>query len=642
MIDVSDCRKIEDENRGVNEKCWIDVHGFPALFKKTQIRDNGTHTNAHYAEAFVSEMCQLLNYKCAKVDIAKRNGDVGCISYCFLREDEELVDFISLIQNIRPSFDSKKMSVPETNETYSIPLILKALKEETNSEEEFNCLKKDFLKSCIIDSLIEHYDRNPSNIAVIRKNRQITLSPMFDNGTSLSISIPKEVVQEYANDEEWLKYVREKSKSKIGVEGEKFSHYDKVQDYILTNHYEDVIDFINEIQEKLTRENISQILSQDKYAEMDDIFKELIVNKIMLNVKDLVQKSKEHKNEYIIEQYMSSTDAYEKLKEKANKQALQGILPEIDDCIGCPQRNPYHIYSVDDYMFHCIEEVNNIEKTAQENGIKLELSDKEKRLIQWSILFNEMGKPQSREEIIETNGNIRDTFRNYSEYGQEIAKILMEKLHFYETDRKIITALISSHKRRELDSPKAIKRLMKDIGKRNIDLYMGMKLAETNSKNPEIRKEKISELKILKEKIEEIAANNNSEIIKSLHLKESQIKGLGLNGQQIGEAMNLLATFIKSDQDMYAYYTSNEHLQKYKKQINMQLTAYAKEIKKKDKKAKEEVIDKIRTIKEKIAQKNSKQNSDISVEENKTIEKLDEKNKKTIVMSTISKSITQE
>ena len=78
-----------------NEKLWIDVNGRPALFKKTQIRDNGTHTNAHYGEAFVSEMCQLLNYECAEVEIAERNGEIGCISYSFLKEDDELVDFIT-------------------------------------------------------------------------------------------------------------------------------------------------------------------------------------------------------------------------------------------------------------------------------------------------------------------------------------------------------------------------------------------------------------------------------------------------------------------------------------------------------------------------------------------------------------------
>ncbi len=638
MINVSDCRKIEDENRGINEKCWIDVHGLPALFKKTQIRDNGTHTNAHYAEAFVSEMCRLLNHKCAEVNIAERNGEIGCISYSFLKKDDELVDLMSLIQNIRPSFDSKKMLVPETNEIYSIPLILEALREEAKSEEEFKNLKKDFLKSCIIDSLIEHYDRNPSNIAVIRNNGHITLSPMFDNGTSLGVSIPKEAVQEHVNNEEWFKYIREKGKSKIGVEGKRHCHYDKFLDYILSNYYEDVTDFINVIQEKLTKENVTKILSHGNYSDMDNIFKELITNKIAVNVKGLVQKNQEYKDKYIIEQYMRSPNAYESLKEKIDSQALQSIVPEINNCIDCPQRNHYHIYSVDDYMFHCIEEINNIEKTAQKNGIELTLSDKEKKLVQWSILFNEMGKPQPKEEIIDENGNIRDTFRNYSEYGQEIAENLMERLNFHETDRKIVKALISSHKREELDTPKAIKRLITDVGKRNINLYLGMKLAEANSKNPEIRNEKISELKALKEKMDEIITNNNPEIIKALHLKGSQIKGLGLNGQQVGEALNLLVTYIKSDRDIYAYYDSNDHLQKYKKQINTQLSTYAKEIKDRDKKVKGNIIDKIRVMRTRIAQKPLEQNCDMSAEESsrekKPTEQLDPK---PIVIPRISK-----
>ena len=583
MIDVSSCEKISDENRGVNEKLWIDVNGRPALFKKTQIRDNGTHTNAHYGEAFVSEMCRMLDYKCAEIEIAERNGEIGCISYSFLKEGDELVDFISLLQNVRPTFDSKKMLVPETNETYSIPLILDALEEEAASEEEFKALKKDFFKSCIIDSLIEHYDRNPSNISVIRNNGHISFSPMFDNGTSLNISIPRDVLKENGNDEEWFKFLREKNKSKIGVEGEKYSNYDKLLDYILSNYYEDVADFIGVIKEKLTKENITKILGRDDYAGLDNVFKEIIINKTTDNVRGLVEKSKEYENKYTVEQYMKSPNAYNLLKEKVKNQDLQIIIPEISDCIDLPQRNPYHIYSVDDYMFHCIEGINNIEQIAQENGIKLKISDKNKSLLQWSILFNELGKPKAREEVIETNGNVRDTFRNYSVYGQEMAENLMERLNFYETDRKIVTALVSSHQRRELDTDSAIKRLINEVGERNIDLYFGMKLAEIKSKNPELEKESISKLKILKEKIDRIIANDNREVIRALPLNGEQMKRLGLKGQQIGEVLNSLAQFVKSDSSMYAYYKSRGHLEKYRKDIAKQSQTYAKEIKHKEK-----------------------------------------------------------
>ncbi len=176
------------------------------------------------------------------------------------------------------------------------------------------------------------------------------------------------------------------------------------------------------------------------------------------------------------------------------------------------------------------------------------------------------------------------------------------------------------------------------MGKRNINLYLGMKLAEANSKNPEIRNEKISELKALKEKMDEIITNNNPEIIKALHLKGSQIKGLGLNGQQVGEALNLLVTYIKSDRDIYAYYDSNDHLQKYKKQINTQLSTYAKEIKDRDKKVKGNIIDKIRVMRTRIAQKPLEQNCDMSAEESsrekKPTEQLDPK---PIVIPRISK-----
>lgn len=525
MLDVTNCPKIQDENRGVNEKLWIDVNGRPALFKKTQIREDGTHTNAHFSEALVSDICNKVEFACAEVDIAKRDKDIGCISYSFLKDGEELVDFIALIQNIRTGFDSKKMMVPDTNEKYCIPLILEALKEESKSQEEYHSLRKDFFKSCIIDSLIEHYDRNPSNISVIRGEEGVRLSPMFDNGTSLSVAIPYEVVQENIDKDEWMQEIRKINKSKIGVEGEKYSNYDKLLEYILSNYYCDVKDFLDIINERLTPENIQEILSNEKYSDLDDMYKKLVVKKVSTNRKNLLEQSKKFELKYEIEELIGQENANEILQNMSQNNSLQKIIPEIQPCIDCPQRSPYHIYGVADYMFNCIENINNMEEMAKENGIEVKLSDKDKRLVQWTIMFNEMGKPQAREEQVNENGEIRDTFRNYSKYGQEIAEKKMEELNFYETEKETVMKLIASHDKRNLDSDSSIKRFIDGLGEKNIDLYFAMKLAETNAKNPEIRKESIEKLSTLKKRIEEIQKTDNRNIIKSLPQNRKKIDG---------------------------------------------------------------------------------------------------------------------
>lgn len=516
MLDVTNCPKIQDENRGVNEKLWIDVNGRPALFKKTQIRDDGTHTNAHFSESLVSDICKKVNFACAEIDIAKRDKDIGCVSYSFLKDGEELVDFIALIQNIRIGFDSKKMMVPDTNEKYSIPLILEALEEESNTPEEYDNLRKDFLKSCIIDSLIEHYDRNPSNISVIRGKDGVKLSPMFDNGTSLSIAIPFDVVKDNIDKDEWRQEVREITKSKIGVEGEKYSNYDKLLEYILSNYYGDVKEFLDVINERLTPENIQEILSDEKYSDLDEVYKKLVIKKVSTNRENLLEQSKKYELKYQIEELMGQDNANEKLLNMIQNNSLQEIIPEMQSCIDCPQRSPYHIYDVAEYMFNCIENINKMDEMSKEDGIEVKLSGKDKRLVQWTIMFNEMGKPQAREEQVNENGKIRDTFRNYSKYGQEIAERKMDELNFYETEKETVMKLIASHDKRSLDSDSSIKRFINELGEKNLDLYFAMKLAEINAKNPEIRKDSIEKLSSLKKRIEKIQKTDNRNIIKSL------------------------------------------------------------------------------------------------------------------------------
>lgn len=583
MLDVTNCPKIQDENRGVNEKLWIDVDGRPALFKKTQIRSDGTHTNAHFAEKFVSDICKVVGMECAEIDIAKRGKDIGCISYSFLREDEELVDFIALIQNIRTGFDSKKMMVPDTNEKYSVPLILEAIEEECSTKEEFDKIKKEFMKSCIIDSLIEHYDRNPSNISVIRDKTGIRLAPMFDNGTSLNVSVPREVVEQNLDNDEWMGELREKNKSKIGVEGERYSNYDRLLEYILSNYYGDVKEFIDTINSELTPEKVEDILSEQRYDGLDDIHKQLIIKKLSRNRENLIEQSKKYELKYQIEKLMGEKNTSEELTKMAQDGSLQSFIPEIKDCINCPQRSPYHIYSVDGYMFKCIENINELESLAEIDGFTINLSDKDKRLVQWAMMFNEMGKPQAREEVQNEDGSIRDIFRNYSNFGQEIANKKMEELNFYETERETVIKLIASHDKRSLDSTSSIKRFIDDVGEKNLDLYFAMKIAETNAKNPKIKEKTISELKELKAKIEEIQKTDNRNIIKALPQKGKTLMGLGLKGPQIGMIQQELANYVRENENMFAYYKARGHLEKYRKELIQYGITKAKEIKHREK-----------------------------------------------------------
>ena len=149
--DVTNCPRVYSEDRGVNTKEWIEVDNREALFKETQIKDNGETTYADYAEGIVSDLCALLDIPCAEVELVERDGKLGCLSYSFCD---------------------------------NIDMILEAIESVCSSKREFAAARKALLKDILLDSLVDHYDRNPSNLSMIRDRNGIYLSPKYDNGTS--------------------------------------------------------------------------------------------------------------------------------------------------------------------------------------------------------------------------------------------------------------------------------------------------------------------------------------------------------------------------------------------------------------------------------------------------------------------------
>lgn len=555
MLDISVFPKAFDELRGINEKLWLNVNGRLALFKKTQIRENGIHTNAHYAEKFVSELGVLLGVPCAEIDIVTRNEEVGCISYSFLEPSDELIDFNALIQNIRESFDSKRMIVKETKESYSVSLMIEALKAVCSDEKQFDDARRKMLQTFLIDSLIEHYDRNPTNISVIRNQNGIRLAPMFDNGTSLSLSIPSEAAECYLqNIQTGLSELRGRCVSKVGADDKSHISYDVLEDYILSNHFEDVKNFLKAVLEKLTPEKINQILSSSNYDGLDDRYKVLIQRKLERNKQNLMTKFQIHSKKNYIEQAMKSTNAVQALNEILCSGDLTSIIPEFEQCVGCEQNDEYQIYTVDQYIFNCIDGINKIDVIANVNNIELpSVNDKDKQLLRWAMMFHDIGKPFVKKERTDKKTGVqKDAFYNHEKASIEIAEPIMERMGFYHKDIERIKQLISYHDSFELKSEKAIRHLIFDengLGEDNIKLFAAMRIAELEARNPEKKEQGLEDLREFL-KITDLVLEKEKEIISKLPVTGKQIKKMGIDGADIGTVQRKMANEVMENPDI--------------------------------------------------------------------------------------------
>lgn len=301
---ITHFQKFGKETRGTNEKEWLlTPDNLLCLYKITQIKDDKTSTNAHYSESVYGEICNLLKYECSIIELVESNNRKGIISYYFLKENEELVDFNCLIQNIRQDFIPKSLKCKKTNEYYSIELILEAIKSVIPNREQYREITKKFFELMIIDALCDHYDRNSSNIALIRnydnpRYPHFRLAPAYDNGTSLWVCLPVDVAKEYLEKENGIDELDSRIISKIGTGVARGSSYTNLIQYLLENYIEQLEEIIENIDNEINETTIINILFQKKYKNLNPIYKKLILVKLLYNKQKIMALYKQHKNMY--------------------------------------------------------------------------------------------------------------------------------------------------------------------------------------------------------------------------------------------------------------------------------------------------------------------------------------------------------
>lgn len=565
------CKRECAENKGVTEKLWIRVpDGKKALFKFTQFKENGTHTNAHFAEKFVSELCGLTSAKCCEIEIAEYEGRIGCLSYSFLPEKEELinkikhqgredlvpqiengvnqelVDGTALIQNIAPDFDLKDAK----NKTrYTLKLVEDSYKAIAPSTEVAQDSFNNFLKKFMIDCMTMHYDRNPSNLGVLitrfKDEFLMEEAPGFDNGTTLGMSLPVEVVRDILAKKDGIPEYCKGVKSKIGWEKE-FVDYEYMMDSVLNNYYDNVKDFIGEIDQNITPEAIEKIFEQKHYKDMQLEYKEFSSSVITHNKERLIEKYHYHTYRKELESVIEQGE----LASTIENNRISVVLPEFENCLGVQQRGEYHQFTVDKYAQKCSENVSNIDELCNKNDIEpLNLSKKETRLLSWISIFHDLGKKEVQKEEKDENGNIKDTFYNHPKATLPIAQNVMQKMGFDKNTQERITKVISYHDRYQIDTKDAVKHLIygrdnqEGLGQENLKLFIGIRLSEIEAQREDApaRNDNLKALRGLPGLAQEVI--NDKEYYDKEALTKTPLSGfdiikLGIEGKEIGKVLD--------------------------------------------------------------------------------------------------------
>ncbi len=262
------------EGSGRSEKIWLlnpdtDQIG---LFKfKKDI-----YTTDHVSECIAYELAKLIGIPCAKFELGTYQGREGSMSYNIVdREGAILIEGIYCISAIY-NFDAERLIDVETGEKYSLEMIRKVLE----PLELFDS----FLPLLVFDFLIGNTDRHQSNWALILENGKLSLSPLYDNSSSLCAYVKEDRIKQYLGKDMllWKSLVDTKSKSIIRITGhdKKAPTHLEMLKFLKKQYYRETKDIVQMMEERISEEAVCRIL--DKYKESLSEEKRALIKKYIL------------------------------------------------------------------------------------------------------------------------------------------------------------------------------------------------------------------------------------------------------------------------------------------------------------------------------------------------------------------------
>lgn len=187
------------------------------------------------------------------------------MSYSFLSSITSLNEGVEFILGKYPYYDRDSLIDKYSDIPYSFQMIVESMKGILEI--------KTISKILLFDALIGNSDRHHSNwgitvtkafLAVEKNEREVnvmTLSPLYDNGSSLCSYINENDIETILKDK--MKYeaiINTKSKSAIGWNNIRpIRHFDLIKN-LKEEYYDETIDFVNTINRNITEQSINNIL----------------------------------------------------------------------------------------------------------------------------------------------------------------------------------------------------------------------------------------------------------------------------------------------------------------------------------------------------------------------------------------------
>lgn len=195
------------------------------------------------------------------------------------------------------------------------------------------------------------------------------------------------------------------------------------------------------------------------------------------------------------------------------------IIPELRECIGFEQNNPYHKYDVYEHIAHAVAEYK-----GGDISIKV------------ALLLHDIGKPRSY--VTDERG--RGHFYGHPAVGHEMAKHILERLKFDNKTRDEILELVLYHDVEIKASRRVARRLLSKIGVDRVKQLILVKRSDILSHSEKAHGNRLETLYEFASIVDDIIAENECFTIKDLAVNGHDICALGVSGPIVGRVLNYL------------------------------------------------------------------------------------------------------
>lgn len=219
------------------------------------------------------------------------------------------------------------------------------------------------------------------------------------------------------------------------------------------------------------------------------------------------------------------------------------VLPEFDRMMETEQETPHHMYNVG---VHTVEALKQIRAD---------------RILRLSMLFHDMGKPAYK--TMDSDGTAH--FKKHAFGSEQMAKDIMHRLKFDNDTIRKVSKLVYYHDYRMPPEMKTVRRAVNRIGKELFPYYLEIRMADTMAQSTYRRKEKISDIKGVAARFEEILEKGQCVSLKELAVTGKDLIHAGIQpGPQMGEILNqLLEEVIDDPQKNQREYLLKQAVEKY-------------------------------------------------------------------------------